>query len=287
MAGHADSAGIKKVIDQEVVRVREIIAANPLPNDLDALRKFADADALRFPVNPSIAVEKTNANGVPAEWTTPPGANLSRVVLYLHGGGYVFGSILSHRHLVAEIGFIARCRTLALDYRLAPEHPFPAPVEDALAGYQFLLESGVAANHITIAGDSAGGGLVVATMIVIRNVGLKQPACGWVISPWVDMEASGSSFDTLANVDPMVKREVITDLAATYLNGADMRSPLASPIHGDLRGLAPLLLQVGAAEVLLSDAIKLAEQAGIANVSVRFGDLAGNDPRLARISSAS
>jgi epsilon-lactone hydrolase len=256
--------------DVGIAELRKIIAANPLPNDLAELRKAGDADAERFPLDANFEVDQVVINNVPAEWTSSPGADRTHVLLYLHGGGFVFGSILSHRHLVAEIGRLAGCRTLAIDYRLAPEHPFPAPVEDAVAAYRFLLADGIDPRHIAIAGDSAGGGLVVSTLVALKEVGLVQPACAWVISPWVDMEALGETFTTLADVDPMVKKSIIDELAVTYLNGASPRSPLASPIHADLRDIAPLLIHVGAAEVLLDDALKLAQRAGAANVPVRL-----------------
>jgi acetyl esterase/lipase len=256
--------------DRELVALRKMIAANPLPNDLAKLREAGDQDAKRFPLDSQFEVNSVDANGVPAEWTCWPGADEERVVLYLHGGGFVFGSILSHRHLVAEIGRAANCKTLAVGYRLAPEHSFPAPIDDTVAAYRYLLEIGIEPGHIAIAGDSAGGGLVVSSLVAIRDAGLDLPACGWVISPWVDMEALGESFSSQAAVDPMVKKEIIDDLASTYLNGADRRLPLASPIHADLEGLPPLLIHVGAAEVLLDDAIRLARCAGAANVSVRL-----------------
>jgi epsilon-lactone hydrolase len=256
--------------DPEIVKLRELIASRPKPTELAERRKTFDANAKTFPLESDIKVEQVSANGVPAEWTTAPGADAKRVVLYVHGGGYVFGSILSHRHVVAAIGRAAGCRTLALDYRLAPEHPFPAPVEDTVAAYRYLLANGIEPRHIAIAGDSAGGGLVVAALVAIRDAGLNQPACGWAISPWADMEALGESFTTLAPVDPTVSKETILDIAKTYLNGADPRSPLAAPIHANLRGIAPLLIQVGAAETLLDDATKLASRAGAADVPVRL-----------------
>jgi acetyl esterase/lipase len=235
------------------------------------LRLAVDSDSQRFPLDPDINVERVSvAIGVSAEWTWTEAADPARVVLYLHGGGYVFGSILSHRHLVAEIGRASGSRTLAIDYRLSPENPFPAAVDDALASYRFLLEEGFEPRHIAFAGDSAGGGLVVSTLVAIKEAGLPQPACGWVISPWVDMEASGETFVSRADADPMVKREIIVNFAQAYLNGADPRSPFASPIYADLRGIAPLLIHVGASEVLLDDSLKLARTAGAADVSVRL-----------------
>jgi acetyl esterase/lipase len=157
---------------------------------------------------------------------------------------------------------------LAIDYRLAPEHPFPAAVDDAIDAYRFLLSRGVQPGGIIIAGDSAGGGLVVAAMVAIREAGLPQPACGWPISPWVDMEAIGGSMTSKAATDPTVQQAGILDMAKLYLNDANPRSPLAAPIYADLRGLAPLLIQVGAAETLLDDAIRLAQVAGAADVAV-------------------
>jgi len=180
----------------------------------------------------------------------------------------VIGSLDSHRHLTSEIARDLGARTLALHYRLSPEHPFPAPVEDALAGYRYLLAQGIAPKHIAIAGDSAGGGLVVAALLAIRDAGLAQPACGWCISPWVDMEGIGGSMTGKAAEDPIVQKDPLLEMSAHYLNGADPRSPLAAPIYADLKGIAPLYIQVGAAETLLDDAIRLAGVAGAADVPV-------------------
>jgi epsilon-lactone hydrolase len=254
--------------DPEIIALRDIIAKRVRSDDIAQRRRDIDSRGLQYKLASDIAVEPLNAGGVKAEWTTTPDADRGKAVLYLHGGGYVIGSLDSHRHLVAEIGRAARARALAVDYRLAPEHPFPAAVEDAVAAYRFLLASGVPAGGITIAGDSAGGGLVVAAMLAIRDASLPQPACGWPISPWVDMEAIGESMVSKAAADPTVQKAGILDMAKQYLNGADPRSPLAAPIYGELRGLAPLLIQVGAAETLLDDAIRLAQVAGAADVAV-------------------
>jgi len=227
-----------------------------------------DAAFSQYRVAPEVTVEPVTANGVRAEWTSTPQDDRDAALLYVHGGGYVIGSLDSHRHVVSEAGRAARAWALALDYRLAPEHPFPAAVEDAVAGYRYLLSRGARPGRIAIAGDSAGGGLVVAAMLAIREAGLAQPACGWCISPWVDMEGIGESMSSKAETDPMVQREPLLEMAKLYLGGADPRSPLAAPIYADLRGLAPLLIQVGAAETLLDDAVRLAKTAGAADVRV-------------------
>ncbi|MEJ0018913.1 MAG: alpha/beta hydrolase [Acetobacteraceae bacterium] len=254
--------------DPEIIVLREVIAKRPRADDIAQRRRDIDARGTQNVLPGDVTVEPVTANGVAAEWTSTPDADPDTVVLYLHGGGYVIGSLDSHRHLVAEIGRAARARMLAVDYRLAPEHPFPAAVDDALAAYRFLLARGVRPERIAVAGDSAGGGLAVATMVAIRDAGLPQPACGWPISPWVDMEAIGDSMTGKAASDPTVQKPGILDMARQYLNGADPRSPLAAPLYADLRGLAPLLIQVGAAETLLDDAIRLAQVAGAADVAV-------------------
>jgi epsilon-lactone hydrolase len=254
--------------DPEIAALRETIAKRVRSDDIAQRRRDIDARGLAYRLPADIKAEPVAANGVRSEWTSSPDADPSRVVLYVHGGGYVIGSLDSHRHMVAEIGRAARARTLAIDYRLAPEHPFPAAVDDAIDAYRFLLSRGVQPSGITIAGDSAGGGLVVAAMVAIREAGLPQPACGWPISPWVDMEAIGGSMTSKAATDPTVQQAGILDMAKLYLKDANPRSPLAAPIYADLRGLAPLLIQVGAAETLLDDAIRLAQVAGAADVAV-------------------
>jgi epsilon-lactone hydrolase len=255
-------------MDPEIRAIREIITSRPRASDIAQRRRDIDARGLAFGLASDVKVDKVTAGGVPAEWTSVPDADATTAVLYVHGGGYVIGSLDSHRHLVAEIGRACGARALALDYRLAPEHPFPAPVEDTLAAYRFLLGSGIKPGRIAIAGDSAGGGLVVAAMLAIRGAGLPQPGCGWCISPWVDMQSTGASMFDNAMRDPTVQKAGILDFAGIYLAGADPRSPLASPIHGDLRGLPSLLVQVGAVETLLDDSLMLARAASLADVYV-------------------
>ena len=254
--------------DPEIVALRAKLTSRPRSDDYRQRRRDIDERGLVYGLRPDVKVEPVTANGVRAEWSSTPSATEDAALLYLHGGGYVIGSLDSHRHLAAEAGRAAGCWALALDYRLAPEHPFPAAVEDAVAGYRYLLGRGLKPDRIALAGDSAGGGLVVAAMVAIRDAGLPQPGCGWCISPWVDMEASGETMTSRSAADPMVQKAGILDMARLYLNGADPRSPLASPIYANLNGLAPLLIQVGAAETLLDDALALAKAAGAADVYV-------------------
>jgi epsilon-lactone hydrolase len=254
--------------DQEIDAVRALLLAKPRPDGLSERRKRLDDLGVMYKIATDVRIESVDANGVRAEWSSTPDADPACVILFLHGGGYVSGSIESHRPLATEIGRVCGARTLALGYRLAPEYPFPAAIEDALAGYRFLLSHGIEPRHIAVAGDSAGGGLTVALMVSARDGGLPQPACGWCISPWVDLECLGGSMTSKAGVDPLIQKPYLQELAAAYLNGTDPLSALAAPMYADLKGLAPLLIQVGSAETLLDDAVRLANVAGIADVPV-------------------
>ena len=223
-----------------------------------------------FSIDVPATYKRVNAGGVTAEWVTAEGAPESRVVLYLHGGGYIIGSTRTHRPLMAELSQASGARVLGLDYRLAPEHPFPAPIEDAVAAYRWLLNEGYDPARIAVAGDSAGGGLTVAALVQIRYVGLPMPGAAVCISPWVDMEGLGESMETRADADPMVGKEGLLLSAKTYLGGSDPRAPLAAPLYADLRGLPPTLIQVGDAEVLLDDSTRLAGIAREAGVHVEM-----------------
>lgn len=240
-------------------------------------RKTTDDDRLSYerimstlPMDDDIETKRVGANGVPAEWISAPESDDSRVVLYLHGGGYLFGSVRTHRVMLAHMARAAKARVLALDYRLAPEIPFPAPVEDSVAAYRWLLAQGIEPQKIAIGGDSAGGGLVIAALVALRHVGEPMPAAGVCISAWADMEATGQSYTTNAEADPSVSKERILKIADVYMDGKDPKAPLASPIHADLTGLPPLLLQVGGIEVLLDDSTMLKAKAKEAGVPVEM-----------------
>lgn len=252
--------------ESEMAAVRAMLAAGERPADMAGRRQRLDSLTARYEMPADVVVEAVDADGVAAEWTATPTAAPSRVMMFLHGGGYVSGSIASHRHMIAQAGREAGTRTLALDYRLAPEHPFPAALEDALAGYRFLLSQGFRPENIVIAGESAGGGLAIATLVSLREAGIALPACAWCSSPWADLEMSGGTMRSKDAVDPLIHAPYLHELAAAYLNGADPRMPLVSPIHAELRGLPPLLIQVGSDETLLDDAIRLAGVAAAADV---------------------
>ena len=255
---------------QELQMIIEALRSRPGPEGLSVEEQRAEFEAgfTQFQLAEDVKCEAVDAGGVPAEWVTAPGAVEERVIYYLHGGGYVIGSISTHREMASRLSRAAAARVLLIDYRRAPENPFPAAVEDSTTGYRWLLSTGVNPARVVIAGESAGGGLTVATLVALRDAGDPLPAAAVPVSPWVDMEALGESMNTKADVDPMAQRETILTLAKAYLGDTDPRTPLAAPLYADLKGLPPLLIQVGTAEVLFDDATRLAERAKSAGVEV-------------------
>ena len=235
---------------------------------IEEMRANLEALSLFFPLAEDITCEPVHVGEIPGEWVVAPGERDNRVVLYLHGGGYVMGSINTHREMVSHISREAKARVLIINYRLAPEHPFPAAVEDSTAAFRWLLKEGVSPGRIVVAGDSAGGGLTVATLVALRDRGDPLPAAAVCLSPWVDMEATGQSMTTKAEEDPIVQREAIMRMGEAYLGGADPREPLAAPLYANLTGLPPMLIQVGTSEILFDDATRLAERAKEAGVDV-------------------
>ncbi len=229
-------------------------------------RAFYDRAEQAFEVAAEITVEPVDVAGRAGEWLRPPACRNGAAVLYLHGGGYVIGSIRSHRHLAADIARAAEAAVLLVDYRLAPEHPYAAAVDDAVAAYRWLLERGHAGAAIAIAGDSAGGGLTVASLLSARDAGLPMPAAGVCLSPWTDLTMSGDSHASRRTRDPLVKAADLRRYGAAYLAGTEPTAPLASPLFADLAGLPPLLIQVGDDEVLLDDATELEARAKAAGV---------------------
>jgi acetyl esterase/lipase len=259
--------------EQQLQAIVEMLRSQPVVNpnaSVEEARAGFEQVASMFPVDADIKREAVSAGGIKAEWVSAPDADAGRAVLYLHGGGYVIGSINTHRSLAARLSRASRARVLVIDYRLAPEHPHPAAVDDAVAAYRWMLAQGLKPARITVAGDSAGGGLTVATLLAIRDAKLPLPGAGACLSPWVDLEGIGESMTTKAGVDPIVQKTGLLQMAAAYLGGKDPRTPLAAPLYADLSGLPPLLIQVGTAETLLDDASRLAERARKAGVTVSY-----------------
>ena len=244
---------------EEYKQVIENMRAQEQPEDLtiDEQRVDFEARTTLIPLASDIVCQPVQANGIPAEWVTAPEAENDRVILYLHGGGFVIGSINTHREIVSHISRAARARILLIDYRLAPEHPFPAGLEDAQTAYRWLINEGFDPGRMVIAGDSAGGGLTISTLLALRDNGDPLPAAGVCLSPWVDLEGLGESMTTNAISDPQGQRKTLLEMAEQYLAGADPRTPLAAPLYADLKGLPPLLIQAGMAETLLDDSTRL------------------------------
>ncbi len=229
-------------------------------------REAYDGLGALLPAAEGVAVEKVDAGGVPAEWI---GAGDGPVVVYVHGGGYCIGSLDSHRSMLTHLASAVAGRVLALDYRLAPEHPFPAALDDACTAYRWVLAGGADPSRVVVAGDSAGGGLTLATLVALRDAGDPLPAAGVCLSPWADLTQSGATMAEKAEADPMVHAEDLDRWAAAYAGSDyDAGSAGLSPLFADLGGLPPLLVEVGTAEVLLDDARRLAERARAAGVEV-------------------
>lgn len=224
-----------------------------------------------IPVGGDVSFTSLSLGGVRALASVTPGASDDKALLYLHGGAYVMGSAQGYRALSSALGRAAGVRALSLDYRLAPEHPFPAAIDDAVAAYRsLLLDQGIRPENLALAGDSAGGGLALALLVAIQKAALPMPAACLLISPWADLECSGASALSKASEDPSLKRADLLSAAGIYLNGASSRTPLASPIYADLSGLPPLMIQVGSAEILLDDAVRVAACAGAAGVDTHL-----------------
>lgn len=236
--------------------------------NLEKERSGFEAFAKLFKPLAELKSTAVDVNGVPGEWITPQNVINGRVILYLHGGYYMIGSIQSHRNLAGNIANAAQARALIINYRLAPEHPFPAGLDDALNAYNWLLEQGTQPSRIVLAGDSAGGGLVLATLLALRERGNPLPAAAICLSPATDLTLSGESWKFNAKKELIVTSKISEQVQSLYLGGINPHDPLVSPLFGDLHGLPPLLIQVGSDEVLLSDSTSFAERARAAGVDV-------------------
>jgi epsilon-lactone hydrolase len=235
-------------VDEQRRQLRELVSAQPLP--------------------PEVTVTAAALGGVPTAEITVDGIEARHVVLYFHGGVYVIGDAFLAAELASQVGRRTHAKVISVDYRLAPEHPYPAAVDDALAAYEALLHNGIAPADIVFAGESAGGGLAVATLVNARDRGLALPAAAYVMSPYADLTLAGATIETRRDVDPLLSRELLEPRVADYTSGQDAALGLISPIFADLSGLPPLIIQAGTHEVLLDDALRLARQAAIADVEV-------------------
>jgi len=247
-----------------------ILRQSAFPADIDVseqrrlLRELLSAQ----PLPAEVTVTAAALGGVPTAEITIDGIEPRHVVLYFHGGVYVLGDAFQAAALAAQIGRRTRAKVISVDYRLAPEHPYPAAVDDALAAYQALLDDGTAPSGIAFAGESAGGGLAVATLVNARDHGLPLPAAAFVMSPYADLTLAGTTMDTKREADPLLSRENLQARVTDYTSGHDAALGLISPIFADLSGLPPLIIQAGTHEVLLDDAVRLARQAATADVEV-------------------
>lgn len=245
-------------------------AGQPAETVAETRASFAPAGTVH-PIPDDVRVTEVTAGGVQAHWLDAPGADAGRVLVFLHGGGFQLGSLASDGELAARVGRAGRMRVLFPEYRLAPEHPFPAAIDDVLAVWRWLRdEQGAAADSIAVVGDSAGGGLAVALLVATRDSGGELPAAAVLMSPTVDLTSSGSSMTDRVDQDPISTPDLLRQLASDYLAGTDPRTPLASPLFASLAGLPPMLVQVGTADLLFSDAERLTKAAAAAGVDVRL-----------------
>ena len=242
--------------------------AFPADSDVAELRRLLRELTSAQPLPAGVTVTAAELGGVPAAEITIDGTEPRHVVLYFHGGVYVLGDAVSAAGLAAQIGRRTDATVISVDYRLAPEHPYPAAVDDALAAYQALLDNGTAPSDIAFAGESAGGGLAIATLVSARDHGLPLPAAAYVMSPYADLTLAGTTMDTKSKADPLLSRENLQARIPDYTAGHDPALALISPIFADLTGLPPLIIQAGTHEVLLDDAVRLARQAATADVAV-------------------
>jgi acetyl esterase/lipase len=271
----AMGGGVTSWKDPEIAGVRALLAARQ-PEPGAAPPTVAERRAAMDAVGEAAALpegcrhEPVRVGGIRSEIVTPRTARSGRTLLYLHGGAYTAGSPRSHRPMIARIAEAAAAAAVAPDYRLGPEHRFPAAVEDAVAAYRGLLDGNVEPGGLIVAGDSAGGGLSLALALALKAEGLPQPAGYFVISPWADLTQSGASYRTKADTDPMISKAGLDENARAYLGGLDARDSLASPVFGDFEGVAPVLIQTGSEETLLSDSVVMADVLGQARVDVRL-----------------
>lgn len=254
--------------ETEIDAIRALLGAKPRPVGWAERRRRLDEVGAAWPAAADVTLEPVDLDGVRGEWSTAPGADASRALIFLHGGGYCSGSIVSHRRMATEAGRAGGVRALAVEYRLAPEHPFPAARDDAMTAWRRLRRDGYPAGRIAVGGDSAGGNLALVLAGELKRAGEDLPVCLWLVSPWTDLSMSGATLTSKSPVDPLIHKEYLEELAKAFAPAnMERKDPRLSPLHADLKGLPPMLIQVGSAETLLDDAVRLAAAAGEADVS--------------------
>jgi acetyl esterase/lipase len=265
----AGEGGATTPIDLAIARIRTVYRGWNRDTSVAQMRE--DWDTAFGGSTAAVTCERVSAGGIDGEWISPADAPENKAILYFHGGGFRVGSVASHRDLISQIALASGCRMLAINYRLAPEDRYPAALDDALAAYGWMLDRGLKSGNIAFAGDSAGGNLVLATMLALRERGFPLPISAVLMSPWTDLAATGASYIARAEADPIHQRPMILALAENYLGGqGDPSDPLVSPLYADLRGLPPLLIQVGDRETVLDDSVMFADKARAAGVDVRL-----------------
>ncbi|WP_342433722.1 alpha/beta hydrolase [Neobacillus sp. FSL H8-0543] len=238
---------------------------------IEEMRKSLEDLMSSTPLASDVSINRIQIGETPAEWVTTPTATQNRVFLFLHGGGYFLGSCKAYRDLASRLSEATNSRVLTVEYRLAPEHQYPAAIEDAVSAYRWLVsDQGIDPSQIIIGGDSAGGGLTLATLLSLRDAGDTLPAAAVLLSPWTDMEGTGKSMETRKDVDPWLNPDQSRATPPMYIGNLDRRHPLVSPIYADLQGLPPMLVHVGNDEILLDDSVRLVERAEVAGVDVTF-----------------
>jgi len=260
------------MLSERSVKLRQWLIRNlknaPPAASIQEARNVLEVGASTAMLPAGTQVEPVMAGGVPAEWVRAEGSASDRAILYLHGGGYTKCSCNTARLLASQLAAATLCSLLVLEYRLAPENPFPAALEDATAAYCWLLDQGFDPGRIVMMGDSAGGGLAVSTLVSLRDKGIVLPDCAALLSPWTDLTAAGESIHTAAEADPWMTEEECRRNAEMYAAGVDLRNPLISPLFADLHGLPDMLIQVGSDEILRDDSVRLAEKTRTAGVDV-------------------
>jgi epsilon-lactone hydrolase len=256
-------------IDRAIERIRAVYRG--WNRETSVVQMRSDWDAAFGRSTAPVTCERVSAGGVDGEWISPTDAPEDKAILYFHGGGFRIGSVASHRDLIAQIALASGCRVLAINYRLAPEHRFPAALDDAIAAYRWMLDRGLKSSNVAFAGDSAGGNLVLAAMLALRERRLPLPSSAVLMSPWTDLAATGASYVSRAEADPIHQRAMILALARNYLGGqGDPYDPLVSPLYAEFEGLPPLLIQVGDRETVLDDSVMFTDMARAAGIDVNL-----------------